>query len=384
MRILISAIYDGSWPYVPDMVLELSQKGISCDVYDTAKHEVISSSLSIKRSVLIHPLLKYFLKLPKIGIGFGVLFHLVYYLRHLHKYNIHCIHYIQPMFAAILPFLRYIKTPTVTVAWGSDVFRVNKSGARRVKKTIQNSQFLVGTKPLVEFVESNICPPLKSCKAITSLNVLSKSIDNLHMLAASESMENARKTLGIPNDSFVVTFGYNASTAQQHILFCDALEKIKKDLPENFFVLLPMTYSENEQGYITDIKCRMQNINIPHIIFDTFLSDWDNLRIRLITDLTVNIQTTDALSSSIREHLFMNKPVLVGDWLPYSVLEELDVFFLKTTITELDQNLLFILNNYEDIRGKCKKNEKIIYNNFSLSQNISGWINFFKEIDQRK
>ena len=49
--------------------------------------------------------------------------------------------------------------------------------------------------------------------------------------------------------------------------------------------------------------------------------------LRLLSDIFIQVQTTDALSGSTQEHLYAGSFTIVGDWLPYKILKESGVVF---------------------------------------------------------
>ena len=53
-----------------------------------------------------------------------------------------------------------------------------------------------------------------------------------------------------------------------------------------------------------------------------------------ISNITLNIQETDAFSGSISESIMADNVVLVGDWLPYNIYEEWGVKIFKTDLDE--------------------------------------------------
>lgn len=75
---------------------------------------------------------------------------------------------------------------------------------------------------------------------------------------------------------------------------------------------------------LSDIEYKMTG---AYSIIEDFLSEEQVSALRLIGDVFIQLQTTDALSASTQEHIYAGARVIVGSWLPYSFLLENGVCF---------------------------------------------------------
>ena len=96
------------------------------------------------------------------------------------------------------------------------------------------------------------------------------------------------------------------------------------------------------------------------------LSNVDVAKLRIETDIAINIQQTDAFSGSLQEHLFAGNILLVGDWLPYDILDENHVFYKKSSLTDLSDQIKDCIVNYD-------KYKKMTCGNQDKMHNISSW-----------
>lgn len=163
----------------------------------------------------------------------------------------------------------------------------------------------------------------------------------------------------------MIVCGYNGSEAQQHLRIIGAFQNIRKELKEKVFIIVPMTYGANTE-YVNLISAELDKTNINYQILQTHLTDQEIVQLRIEADLVVNMQTTDAFSGSLQEHLFAENLLLVGSWLPYSILEEHKIFYKTSDFDHLQINIEDCLDNLDKYRSQVCGNKEKIYN-------ISSW-----------
>src|SRR5690606_2459589 len=130
-------------------------------------------------------------------------------------------------------------------------------------------------------------------------------------------------------DKLMVTCGYNGSKAQQHSIIINAIRGMDEGIKAKIFLVFPMTYG-GDLNYLKSIQASLNGLQIPYLLISKSLSDVDVAKLRIETDITINIQISDAFSASLQEHLFAQNLLLVGDWLPYQILTDNQVFFKQT------------------------------------------------------
>src|SRR5690606_7299055 len=114
------------------------------------------------------------------------------------------------------------------------------------------------------------------------------------------------------------------------------------------------------------IQASLNGLQIPYLLISKSLSDVDVAKLRIETDITINIQISDAFSASLQEHLFAQNLLLVGDWLPYQILTDNQVFFKQTRIDSLSNNIADCIQNFENYREQTLGNTKKLHELSSL------------------
>ena len=194
-----------------------------------------------------------------------------------------------------------------------------------------------------------------------------------NMIQKSNKIDIINK-LEIPKGSFIITCGYKAMSNLQHKVIIDALSKAIDLLPENYLIIFPMTYGEiNRDVYIKEIELQLQQYGLKYIILRDYLDDTEMMMYRYITELYITIPTSDQLSSTLIEHLLSGNVTITGDWLPYSQLDNLGVFYIKTDLGNLTTIIRNTLEHFGYYKKLAQENKPKIYNTFSLEVSKDQW-----------
>ncbi len=187
-----------------------------------------------------------------------------------------------------------------------------------------------------------------------------------------------RESLGIPNDSFLVTIGYNANIGQQHLGVLKSINDYSSRLPENLYLLLPLTYG-GPQNYKSSLKSWLEDSGLRYKLFSKFMPDREIALIRKASDVFINVQVSDQFSGSMQEHLFAENVVITGDWLPCKTLDERGVFMRKvSSVDDVGRELVHVANNLDSLRKDCLKNPDIIWELSSWEKNIQSWVGLYE------
>jgi glycosyltransferase involved in cell wall biosynthesis len=189
------------------------------------------------------------------------------------------------------------------------------------------------------------------------------------------SQGQAKKELGIHKP--VITCGHSAAVIHQHDKIIRALDSLKDDIRE-FHFLFPMT-----QGYLAQetrnmVRREMAKTGLEFTVLDTFLTTREILAIRRATDIYIHLIRRDQMSGSMLEHLASGSVVITGKWLPYDLLEEKGVFFIRISRPEeLNEVLPDVIRNLEEYREKASKNTDIIMEIMGWKNNRQMWLDIY-------
>jgi hypothetical protein len=310
MKILIATAWSGAWPYLPEMVAEFRRMGEQVEIFDTddlgypplyIRLAMRSKRLASRSRIAA---LKY--RLSRMPDDFDVV----------------NIHYVSEDFAALAPSLKRRGKALISSVWGSEFLRATDAALNALSRTFDLTNIVTSNNPEVSGKMAAWRGDRKDSIRIVRFGL--GSLDRIAEIMADESREETHRRSDIPLDKLIVACGYNAGPAQNHGVMAEALRLLTPDLKAKFFALVPLTYPANA-GYVSEVRRQFESSGVAFRIFDK-MQDMDTVcRMRIACDAVVNVQSTDSLSASIQEHMFVGSRMVVGKWLPYGVFEEMGV-----------------------------------------------------------
>lgn len=260
------------------------------------------------------------------NIGIPVLRTIVYilnYFWHFRKsiqgksYDIINIHFPSYVQSFIIPILKKHCKYLILTPWGSDVYRIGVFKRLLLQRLYVAADYITGRKDRFIFDVQKIFNIPES--KIVDLGIGSEMLDYISNNKNKISSEDAKRMLGITN-RYVITLGYNAVIAQQHLKILDALNEVRDKLPSNLLLIFPLTYPKNV-NYTQLVKDKVVEYQFDAIYFEEYLTNEALYVMRQATDVFIHVQTTDANCASLREYLLLNKTIINGSWLVYDDLE---------------------------------------------------------------
>jgi glycosyltransferase involved in cell wall biosynthesis len=293
------------------------------------------------------------------------------------NYDICHIHYLENIYGLIASQIVKKSKKLVISVWGSDFYRSTwweKKIQHRIIKYAHKITF--ENKETLEEFDKYFKATNDKYQVIGLGSAPLKILKNIENISKKE----CKASFNIPINTLVVTCGYNASVAHQHISIIKSIENIKYKLPANILFIFPFTYGFNRE-YFLKVKDLLDKSNLNYRVLTDFLSDYEVAQLRKASDIMINLQISDQLSASMLESLYTGNIVIAGDWLPYKILEEKGIFMLKvSSVGEVGEKLLYTINNLRDLKQNYKENAQIIWNISSWDKNINDWIHMYLEM----
>ena len=243
------------------------------------------------------------------------------------RYDIINIHFANRYMSFVYKYLRAMSDRIVMIPWGSDILRRPKKNLEQLSYLYQKADYIaatpsspVGKRILQEFKVN----PEKMVGSFWGSAGIDYAIEKGKLISQEESKER----FGL-SGRYVITCGYNRQEAQQHKAIIEAIDKKRKQLPENLILLFPMTYGNiGTQGkYVEEVKDECKKRNLQAVFVTEFLSLEDLYKLRNATDMFIHVQTTDAFSGSVQEYILCNKKIIHGSWNKYEQLEDFKPLF---------------------------------------------------------
>ena len=288
-------------------------------------------------------------------------------LKKFRDYDIIHVHYITEE-AIALPIFKPNSKIILTV-YGSDVLR-----AKRYKQILLNKIFnysdiiTIATTNLRSFVLDHYKKSFANKIVMVDFGI--ESIELIKEVRKDYNKAQCKIAFGLPTDKISIFVGYNGSPAQRHIEIVEQLEMLPTQIKERICLVLHCGYSLSESYKDSIIKCLNESSFQSKLITD-YYSGTDLIKLRMCCDILLNLQPTDALSSSMLECLACGSIVIKGDWLQYDELEERGVNIVSIPkINCLNEIISEIISDPEVYFTKNKKNYDVVYN--MISWNIQG------------
>lgn len=280
------------------------------------------------------------------------------------------VHYGYTYILRVLPYITK-ECKIIITFWGSDLLRATKKGYEIIKRAAARADaIVVGAEDLKnKLMEIGIEDEYKT-------SMIRMGIDTFSYIDLKREFISKIKQKYIGDsykEKMVITVGYNAGKAQQHLEVIDSLAKLTEELIKRIVIVLPLTYKNDDKVYLSKIRERLQQINVKSIVINNFMDEDQVAELCLMTDIFINAQITDAISASMLEQLYSGSIVLNGEWLKYEFLErsKINCYYFRD-FGELNYLLEQILKGKIRCDG-LNDNIVILKNEFSWESSREKW-----------
>lgn len=298
------------------------------------------------------------------------------------KYDVIHVHFLAPFYGDVAEQIRNKCEKLIITIWGSDYYRTTSEQREEQRKLIDRAD-------IITFDNEVTMDEFAKYYDITNKERLSINRFGLTALEYIKDLENSNKDsikaeYNIPKNSIVVTCGYNANPAHNHLEIIKSIKQVKNKLPENMYYIFPMTYSRDE-AYCDAVKEELSKSGLQYIVLEKFMNFEQIAKLTIITDIMVQLQTTDTLSATMQEHMYNGNIVITGSWLPYKPLKDIGTYFLEiSSINKVGKKLTDVAKELLMIKQRCKKNRNIIWKFSAWENTVENWIKTYDKIDNTK
>lgn len=245
-------------------------------------------------------------------------------------------------------FLKKCQKPFKLTIWGSDFYRENEKWQEKKRELYKKASIIQVETSSVKKDLIAYEPTLNN--KIIACNFGVDILEEIDKYRDSDDMPLLRS-----EGKIVVTCGYNGTLNQQHLKILSSISKLRIEIKEKIHLCIPVTYgltSANRNSIIS----QLQTMDIPYSFLENRLSDYDLAKLRLESDIVVNIQTTDSLSASLIQHLYAGSILLAGDWLPYDIYDEYSLVYYPIKEKNLTNKLEDVICNITTYKDQIKDN----------------------------
>ena len=386
MRILVVASEKGTWPYIPELIERLRKSGDYVDLYDNTlgNFRILSSSKTKNTIVNFFSLLwlfKSFIvwtfdKLFKVNIDYrdnkrSKLYEKLGRWLNYDVISVHC-----ATVTNTPTFLLKLGTKVITTIWGSEFLRATDKKRIRNQFIYDKSDFITFNNPLTRSKFLDYYHRYEEKAKILRFGI--EAFDRILEIHSSYSLPCIKQQLGFDTDKIIACIGYNAGIAQQHEAIINSLTFLGEQDKDKIQLVILFTYGLEKKAYKEKIITLLENSGISYKLLLSFMSMEDMAKLRLACDVVINAQTTDSLSASVQEHLLVGSRILVGSWLPYAILKEIDKGMIQfDSFNDLPFKLSSVIGLGRDKLYQRKINKEL-YTLSSWNTNIGEWRKLFQ------
>lgn len=358
MKILIVTSVAGAWPYIPEMLVELRSLGHQVEIFDIDElgRPPIPLRLAL-RSRHLAPSARIAALKQRL-------------LRVARDFDVVNIHYVAPIYAKLAPVLKRRGSALVASIWGSDFLRAGPEALEALGRTFDSADIVTSNNP-------RVAEGIKAWRGrrddVRVVRFGLGSFDQIDQLMSAESFRDIRASLDLPENRIILACGYNASRQQNHAMIAQGISMVSPQKKASLFALVPMSYPV-DPGYVAEVRQAFEASGIDFRIVDTMQTMEMVCRTRIASDVAVNVQVTDSLSASIQEHMLAGSAMVVGDWLPYQVFEDLGV---PLTFVHDAKDIARVLESSVPREPSRPPYFEPLYAFSSWRDNISRWLDIY-------
>jgi len=358
-------IGDGNSVFVKDFIHQYSKQGVIIDLISLGKAEK-NQAVKVQKNFQF-----------KSGFGLSSIKNFFNFRNSIieqmdNDYDVVVIHFIYFFLAPHIFKLKNKTKKIVSVVWGSDYYRVN-SGLKIFLQDIiyKNSHSIVFTNPKTKEVFAQTKKHIHTQLEVARFGL--PVLDEIEQLKEHNYIELCND-FNLPNNKIKIMVGYNANLAHEQLLIIDQVSNFNENLLDKIHLIFLLGYGSSESKLLIE-QALTKNKHINYTILEEFYDFHEVAKLRLITDILINIQPTDQFSGSMQETLYAGGWILTGAWLPYEMLMKLEPKIIlmkdknevgKKLTLLIENNAKSSLENTEEVKGYIKTES-------SWENNISIW-----------
>lgn len=376
MKVLLLYQFGREDQHISMLFSHLNKNFIEADSLNIVNFEFLSKSKT--KLPGIYRFLLPLLKIPKIRGVISDLFRKNIILSLAKKYQVVDIHFFSTFYDKIIPQMKALSMRIKVTVWGNDFYGLSaeRTEQQRPLYGLVDCIQIATQKMSSDFLEK--FPEYSSKIRFAHFGIqqfkLLKDLDNI------EGLNNYRHEFEISSEQIIIACGYNGSKSQQHSIIIDSISKLPSYLKSGIFLLLQMTYGSTPK-YIKDTKNQLERAGLSYKLITEYLTLEKVAKLRLLTDITINIQKTDAFSASIQESIFAGNVIIAGDWLPYNHFEDNGIYLVKTNIEGLTSKIKTCLDQFTSFKARCSYNREKINCFSSWGNSLKDWVSIYRELE---
>lgn len=297
------------------------------------------------------------------------------------KYQIVNLHYIADISYSYLKYVNQSHKLMLTF-WGSDLMTKHSDETKKKQFALVKRADLIILHSQ-EMKKIFISKFGENFASKVQLHYFGLNDHKFKLLDSINSNKSAKqifcKKFNLPNEKLKILVGYSASPGQQHIKVINELKKLQEEFKNKIHLLIPLTYNNEDKLYYEKVKKKCENLSdISTTVFEKYLTDKEISTLYSVTDVFINVRSTDSFNGTMIECLYLNKFCIIGDWLPYSMIKKAEIEYQTVKeIKEINKHIQLILENKIATSINKDKIYKLSSNKFTINK----WVSLFEKLN---
>lgn len=293
------------------------------------------------------------------------------------KFDVINLHYVVFKRLVIALLLKIVTGGRLVLSyWGSDLLRAEDKQLVKTKELVRCADFVTFDNRDLEIkfkslYKRNKTPLVSAFFGLPILNIIKEK-------GEKEFVLSIRRKWGITDGKTIVAVGYNGIKEQQHIRVLQNIGKLSQQVKDRIIILLQMTYGGTDE-YKEKVIKEAAKTGCAYMDIQSFLTDEEVAEIRIMTDIYINAQTTDAFSGSVCENLYAGTVLINAGWLCYQEFKDFDFSYLE--FKEMDEIGGLIERVIEKgYRPNVSKNKELVWKLRSWEHCSRKWEKVYEKV----
>lgn len=205
-------------------------------------------------------------------------------------------------------------------------------------------------------------------------------MDQISFNKRNEFRNEYCKLFNLNPDLIHISCSSTISSYDQHDKIINSLTKIKnKEKVELMFLLSYGGTPEEKDNIINNIKRELIDFNV--CIVDRYLNEKEISAYRMLTDIYINMRSTDQLAGAIIESMLAGALLISAKWLNYKQLDDDNIFYKTVDNFEmLSKCIDSSIDNYSMIRDEyLERNANILEKKYNIDNIMMNWEEMYNE-----
>lgn len=194
--------------------------------------------------------------------------------------------------------------------------------------------------------------------------------------------QDCKQYYSIPLEKISVLLGYSGKVIHNHIKIihnivnCPSFSKYKDKI--HFIASMTRGASPN---YIKEVETNLEMSGVSYtVVKNCYQSDLEVAKLRLATDIFLQLTDFDGFSASVKEGLCAGSLLICGEWLNYRSLKREGFFFIDIPkIEQIGNSLFHCINQFPYYNTMKNQNYSLCDKKYSWDSCIEDWIKCYKE-----